>query len=449
MKTLAELLAMRKAAVDAAAAIEAAADAAGGAMTAEQKTQFEAHLAEAEKLDAQIKRKQQLGALQERAAVGPGRAVPPSAIGAAEAALGEDPHLPAQARRPDSTRGFASPRDFLMSVMRAGRRGNVDARLRPLAVDEAGQIHATAGSDEQGGYAEAYGGFLVPEAFSPNLLALQGQGDPLAGLVTRIPMSGPSVKLPARVDKSHSTSVTGGLRFYRRSETATVTASRMALEQITLTAHPLMGVAYATEEILSDSAISFAAMLAAGFRDEYASKIMSERISGTGAGEFEGILNSPAVIEVAKETDQEADTILVQNIAKMRVRAWNYQSCVWLAIQDAIVQFLQLYVVAGSAGIPTPIYDPNRETLLGRPVLYVEECSALGTAGDLILFNPREYLEADYEPLQSAESIHVRFLEHERAFKFYARNDGRCWWRTALTPKNGSTKSPIVTLADR
>ena len=45
--------------------------------------------------------------------------------------------------------------------------------------------------------------------------------------------------------------------------------------------------------------------------------------------------------------------------------------------------------------------------------------------------------------------MHVRFDVGERAFRFYRRNDGQWWWRTVLTPKNGDTLSPTVTLAAR
>ena len=69
--------------------------------------------------------------------------------------------------------------------------------------------------------------------------------------------------------------------------------------------------------------------------------------------------------------------------------------------------------------------------------------------GDLILVNWAEYIEALYQGLQQAESIHVRFVNHERSFKFWVRNCGQPWWSTALTPKYGDTLSPLVTLAAR
>ena len=52
--------------------------------------------------------------------------------------------------------------------------------------------------------------------------------------------------------------------------------------------------------------------------------------------------------------------------------------------------------------------------------------------------------------IQSAESVHVRFENHERTFKLWTRNCGAPWWRSALTPNKGANSlSPIVLLAAR
>ncbi|MGH7460987.1 MAG: hypothetical protein ACREMA_08155 [Longimicrobiales bacterium] len=94
--------------------------------------------------------------------------------------------------------------------------------------------------------------------------------------------------------------------------------------------------------------------------------------------------------------------------------------------------------------------ETEPDTLAGRPIFYTEYCSPLGDEGDLLLVNWSQYLEGTYQPLQSAESVHVRWSEHERAFKFWLRNAGAPWWRSSLTPANGTAKlSPIITLATR
>jgi HK97 family phage major capsid protein len=103
----------------------------------------------------------------------------------------------------DPKRGFADHSDFLRAVMRAGRFGQVDERLVPLA---------TQGTDEQQTSANPYGGFFAPVGIAPGVLSVAPELDPIDALVRRIPMTAPTVKFNARVDKNHATSVSGGFR---------------------------------------------------------------------------------------------------------------------------------------------------------------------------------------------------------------------------------------------
>ena len=74
----------------------------------------------------------------------------------------------------------------------------------------------------------------------------------------------------------------------------------------------------------------------------------------------------------------------------------------------------------------------------------------MGDAGDLILAVWSEYLEGIYQAMNMAESIHVRFVENERAFRFTMRCGGAPWWRTALTPhKSAATLTPYVRINAR
>lgn len=349
----------------------------------------------------------------------------------------------------DPKKGFKTHREYLNAVMAHGRGFRMDERLKPLHQ----KPQATAGSDEAGTYSDPHGGFLVPEAFSPTLLALTPEDDPTAGRTRPFPMSAPVVGIPARVDKNHTTSVSGGLTVTRRPETVAGTSSRHEFEKVTLRATSLFGLSFATEEIMTDSPISFVALLASSFSQEFGAKALDEKLNGSGVGEPEGILSSPALVSVAKEAGQPGLTINYDNIKKMRSRCWGYQRAIWMANHDCMPDLMSLVQIVGTGG--APIYQPSAQEdrpdlLLGRPIFYTEYCKTLGTVGDLVCVNWFEWLDATYQPLQSAESMHVRFVEHERAFKFWLRNDGRGWWRSAMTPKNSTkTMSPFVALATR
>lgn len=347
----------------------------------------------------------------------------------------------------DPMRGFKTPREFMSAVMEAGKHpGRIDARLKPLG------IGATQGSDEQGVYSDPYGGFFVPVGLSPTLLQMRPEDDPISPLVTTVPLTAPTVAFNARVDKDHTSSVSGGFTVSRHPETVDGTSSRAKFEQVVLTADELFGIAFATERLLTDSPVSFAAIIAAGFRDQFADHLIEERFNGTGVGEFMGFMKSPALVTVSKETGQAADTIVTQNIDKMVAQCWRYGSAVWHANHTTFPQLQGLTRAVGTGGTTVNYlsWTPSGQfSLLGRPLYLTEHCAAIGDLGDIALCNWSEFLEGTYQPLQQAESMHVRFLAHERTFKLWLRNGGAPWWKSGLTPKRGNTLSPFVTLAAR
>lgn len=382
----------------------------------------------------------------------------------------------------DPRKGFGSHRDFLLAAMANGglrdRSQISDDRLKPLAVADkddkssAGElaymlphaftprsIRAAAGSDEQGEYDVRYGGYAVTTVRLPGILEVGFEGDPTAGRTRNIPMRAPTVEIPARTDKDHTSSVSGGFTVARKAETVAATASRMTLEMVTLKASSLFGLAYATEELLADSAESFAAIIDAGFRSQFGAHMLNEKLRGKGGDQYLGVLTALAAsslgptVSIAKEAGQLADTIVSSNVIKMRARAWGYQSAIWIANPDCFPQLATMSIGVGAAGVlvyQQSLTEDRPDMLLGRPIFYSEYAATVGDQGDIILGSWGEFLEGIYQPLQGAESVHVRFVNHERTFKFWLRNAGAPWWRSALTPNKGSnTLSPFVVLDAR
>lgn len=424
-------------------ALNAAAQAEGRDLTAEEDARADALVAQAEEIDSHINRRQKT---TQRDAKLAGLASAPAATASASTPHTSRPALSdvKAGYEADPKAGFKDRKEFFSTVMSAGISGKVsDERLRYLNA---------VGSDEHTGSNDAYGGFTIPEGFMGGLMTTDPEIDPVASLVNSFTMSNPIVKVNARVDKNHSTSVTGGMRVFRTSETNTVDPTRTQFEQLTFQANTLMGLSYASEELLSDSPISFAQIVGNSFAQEMASKIIDERINGTGTGQFEGVLNTPALITVAKESGQAADTITFANITKMYARLWKKAGAVWLANHNTMPTLMNIAQQVGTAGVPAWQTDARTGapgTLLGLPVYFTEACPTLGDLGDLILADWSQYLQGTLQGVQGAESMHVRFIYNERAFRFTMRNDGRSWWRSVLTPKNGDTLSPFVTLAAR
>lgn len=414
-------------------------------LTEEQETEYEAYSADLDDLNKAIARHEKLAEAEREMA-----AVPDRNRDTEKEAKDRIGNV-TDNRAKDPMKGFKTPREFFNAVRVAGQGGRRDERLNLLRVTP--DMGATAGSDEHSTQDDAYGGFLVPEAMLPGMLRTEPEPDPMLGRLTNVPMGSPIVNMNARVDKNHSTSVSGGLTVSRKMETGAASDSRMEFEQVKLQAYSLFGLTYATEELLADSPITIAALLQNGFRDEFTSHMIDERLNGTGAGEHMGIMNSPCLITVSEDSSQTADTITATNVINMRSRCWGYQNAVWLANQDCMPQLMQLSLVSGSATVmlyQQSLQDDKPDMLLGRPIYYTEYCQTLGDKGDIVLGNWTQYLEGTYQQLETAESVHVRFLNNERAFRMSLRNAGAPWWRSALTPKNStSTLSPFVVMEAR
>ncbi len=326
-----------------------------------------------------------------------------------------------------------------------------DATKRPVLVQFADflkKVKNAAGSDEMSTITP-YGGGLVPEQLIPDLQQV-GTIDPTHAHVFQIPMETKSVMVPARVDKDHSNSVAGGFRVYSRTETQSLTSSRGEVEQINLFAESQDAYSYSTEELVEDSPIAAAAFIRAGLRLAFAGWRLDKKINGTGVGQPEGILNTPCKISVTRST---ANDLAKADVDAMLGRTWNMQEAMFLAHPNAAEKLAASSQYRGGRWVTTVGLSPEITSYspphyAGIPVYYTEFCTAdIGTEGDLILFQPTQYLWG-VRSEQIDESIHVRFINHERAFRFTCRCDGRMWWRSALTPASGgNTLSPVVVLS--
>ena len=341
----------------------------------------------------------------------------------------------------DPKAGFKHAQEMLSVIAKNRGQAGTDKRLNFLAA---------VGSDEQSTVSGEFGGFAVPKALFSETLKVMPDGDPTANLCRNIPMESPSVSINARVDKNHSTSVVGGLQVYRTGELNALTSSRQSMEQIDLKAEDLNGLTYVSKQLLNASPATVASILS-DFPAAFAEKEFREKISGTGVGQFEGVLNSAALITVAKETSQTAATVVVKNLGKMMARCYNYESAsvAWLVNHDVLPELMALGDASGANVFTPSAIEGITYQLFGKPVIVTDKAAALGSAGDIMLINWSEYLVGTYGSEESAESIHVRFEYNESAFKFYKANAGAGWWRSVLTPKAGSTKSPFIILGAR
>jgi HK97 family phage major capsid protein len=336
-----------------------------------------------------------------------------------------------------------------------------DPRLREL-----NQRGVAAGSSEA---VPADGGFLVAPDFSQEIMAISHDTGMVYTRGRKLPISEGTnaIKIPGIDEQSRADgSRWGGVRMFWQNEADALAASKPKFRLIELVTKKLTGLYYATDEVLRDAAM-LGATVTQAFGEEVGFKMDDSAINGDGSGKPLGILNSTALITVAKESGQLSGTLVTQNIVKMfyRLHARSRKNAVFFVNQDVEQQLLTLTLAVGTGGSSVVegmgaaggrLYTPPGQAgneygiLYGRPVIPIEQCQTLGTVGDIILADMSQWVYVDKGDAQQATSMHVRFLTDEMTFRWIYRVDGTPIWHTPLTPFKGTnTQSPFITLATR
>jgi len=342
---------------------------------------------------------------------------------------------------------FASLGEQLMATIRAAQPGGkIDPRLFTAA---ASGLNETT---------PAEGGFLVQTDFSSDLLQQVFETGILAPRCRRYTISSGAnaITINGVDETSRASTRSGGVLGYWIDEAQQKYATKPKFRQIELKLKKLIGLCYATDELLNDAA-ALEAFIRSAFAAEFGFLLDDAIIRGTGGAQPLGILNAGCLVSVAKQAGQKASTIMWENVVDMYARMFpqSRTNAVWLINQQAEAQLMTMAMSVGTGGVP--VYMPAGgasaapyATLFGRPVIAIEQCSALGDVGDIIFADLNGYILAEKGGIDSAMSIHVRFDYDESVFRFVMRVDGQPERATALTPYKGSaTLSHFVTLAER
>jgi len=250
----------------------------------------------------------------------------------------------------------------------------------------------------------------------------------------------------------------GGLRGYWLAEGDTITASRSKIVKRSMDLEKLGVLFYATEELMQDS-VAMTGMVTEQSGEELAWLLDEAIMSGSGAGRPKGLLNSAALVTVAKEANQKAGTIVAENIMKMysRMTPSAISGAEWYINPDILPELQTMGIVSPNGNGVIPVYMPANGlssapygTLYGRPVVPIEQASAKGAVGDVVFANMSQYMLIEKGGVQSASSIHVQFLTDQLCFRFIKRVNGMTMWSNSVASANGgTTRSPYVTLAAR
>lgn len=251
-------------------------------------------------------------------------------------------------------------------------------------------------------------------------------------------------------------SLFGGVSAAFVGEGGTISASKPKFRQVDVKLNKLTAAAYITEEQLEDAS-QLNSFVGQAFPYVMKDEIDYHIFWGNGGNVPLGIFNSGALISVAKESGQTADTIVGLNINKMvdRLLDANPASTVFMGHPDTLQELRVAYVAQGSVSAKSVYADPglfpgSQANLGGYTFVKSQNCKALGDLGDLLLADFSKYVLFRKSGIKAAQSSHVEFLTDQMVFKWTLRVSGMPALNNALTDRHGSTtRSPFITLAER
>lgn len=296
------------------------------------------------------------------------------------------------------------------------------------------------------------GGFSVPEP-----LAAQWLDDALPMEIVRPratvwAMESATRKVMGWDGANQSASYFGGFEMQFLAEEGTGDKQTGKLRSIDLEAKKGAIFVDASAELVEDG-LGFDAQLQLAMQKSLSLGIDYYLLNGGGGGQPLGVLSSPGVISVAKESGQVKDTIVYENIIKMYARMYpqGQQRAVWIANSTTIPQLMQLSIAVGVGGSVIPVMKESNGqfSLLGRPVLFTPNLPILGDANDIIFADLSQYAVGIRREIRLEKSTIPGWTNDLVSYRALVRFDGQGIWSSAITPRKGDSFSWCVGLAER
>ncbi len=329
----------------------------------------------------------------------------------------------------DPKKGFKSFGDFGMAVIKAGNGGE----------------HVLKAPSGMSVATDADGGYAVPQIWVNGIFTDIKDESDLFGRTQQYPMSvGDILHIPA---DNTTTLGSSGLVAAWTAEGNALSPQKAVLREVTLQPYKLGVLTAVTDELARD-----AQALDAYVNNKAAytvKRVLNKAIvRGVGTTQPTGILNHASAVNVERHT---ANAVTYFDLAKMYGRFYgDMASAVWLVNYEAFPYFVNM--TSGNSNMFVPAGGATGSlfnTAFGAPIIRTDLTPALGTQGDVILTDLKQYLTAYKGGVEAAESMHLYFDKVEKALRWVFRVDGKPARAAAITPENGTrTLSPIVQLDD-
>jgi HK97 family phage major capsid protein len=293
------------------------------------------------------------------------------------------------------------------------------------------------------------GGFLVPEQWRGELMQVQPQDQVIRPRATIIPAGDPpdaKLTMPA-LDQTNAENIYGGVVVAAVAEAGTKGETDVRFKEVSLEPTEVAGWIRVSDKLLRNWAAA-SSVLSTQLRKAINGWEDYRFLRGTGMAEPLGIINSPAKVNVTRQT---ASQVTWQDIRVMYSRMKFGGNPVWIASQT-ILPYLMNIADGGSHNLFVTAFagaaQPVPPTLLGIPILFADRSPALGTEGDLVLADCSYYLIKNGSGPFVEASPHVYFTSNQTVIKAFWNVDGKPWLSQpiGLEGSTANTVSPFVVL---
>ena len=293
------------------------------------------------------------------------------------------------------------------------------------------------------------GGFLVNPEIAPTVEWLFNQSD-IPGRVDTINSTSTRFRWPRAKDLNRNDGTRhGGVLHHWIDEGERGNESFPKLAFTTLEMKKLAVFVFMTDEIMNNSDHAVEQYVRTAVREEINFALARAIMWGGGNSEPIGFMNSGALVTVAKEGSQTADTFTTGNALQLLSQLYRSANtnAVWLHHQSVIPEIGKLTIANQPVAVNYQQGGVTQEiigTLYNKPLIESEFCAPLGDPGDVVLADLKAYKAIAQSTVREDVSIHVEFLTDQSCLRFILNFDGAPLFPEPITPFKapGSTVDP-------
>lgn len=291
----------------------------------------------------------------------------------------------------------------------------------------------------------AQGGYLVTQQLQ--LAFDEGLVDPgiFRNRAYRQPMESREVRVAGLdLTASHAAGtspVTGGVALTWGAESATINQTTPSFQGPVLVARNLEGIVPVSKQLYMDGGEALGAFLLATLAAAVHWFVEYACFRGTGVLMPRGIIGSQASATVNRTTANHVGKPDVTGVMASLLPGC-FPRAIWCCSPGALIDLAQIDSYS-------TIYNPEDPRLcgmlFGRPLYVTEALPALGTRGDVVLFDPGTYVLGEHRiEIDSTDQEPSAFKNNQVLYRVIWRGDGFPLARGTVTLADGSTTAGTI-----